>query len=274
MNVHAYGSDIGLDGTTLTVTATGRAGRGALGTDRRTVDVATLQALSLRLGNPATNGRLELVDERGKTVVHFRRKSNDEMTTLFAELVAIAPDGVDQVPTSDAPLFKGDEDAASTESWAKRKAVARLRVQEGGFGGSNWQLYPESIETHDGRFLLSHEVTATVSDEVKRQFAPAKMLALGVFGVTKKRGAIYITVEGESFHTFGTLTSKDDKSARKFAAEVNKLAKQQPAPAALGSAAGETLDAADQIRKLAALRDDGLITADEYEEKKRELLGL
>jgi hypothetical protein len=85
MNVHAYGSDVALDGTTLTVTATGRAGRGALGTDRRAVDVATLQALSLKLGNPATNGRLELVDERGKTVVHFRRKTNDEMTALFAE---------------------------------------------------------------------------------------------------------------------------------------------------------------------------------------------
>jgi hypothetical protein len=83
MNVHAYGSDVALDGTTLTVTATGRAGRGALGSDQRTVDVARLQALSLKLGNPATNGRLELVDERGKTVIHFRRKTNDEMTALF-----------------------------------------------------------------------------------------------------------------------------------------------------------------------------------------------
>jgi hypothetical protein len=118
-------------------------------------------------------------------------------------------------------------------------------------------------------------VTATVADEVKRRFAPAKMPALGIFGVTKKCGAIYITVEGESFHTFGALTSKDDKSARNFAAEVNRLAKQQPAPAALlAPAAGETLDPTDQIRKLAALRDDGLITADEYEEKKRQLLGL
>jgi hypothetical protein len=140
--------------------------------------------------------------------------------------------------------------------------------------GSNWQLYPDSIETHVGRFPLSHEVTATVADEVKRSFAPAKMLALGVFGVTKKRGAIYITVEGESLHTFGTIASKDDKSARKFAAEVNKLAKQQPAPVTAPASAPEALDSADQIRKLASLRDDGLITPEEYEEKKRQLLGL
>jgi hypothetical protein len=43
------------------------------------------------------------------------------------------------------------------------------------------------------------------------------------------------------------------------------------APAA---AADGTLDPADQIRKLASLRDDGLITAEEYEEKKKQLLGL
>ena len=43
------------------------------------------------------------------------------------------------------------------------------------------------------------------------------------------------------------------------------------APAA---AADGTLDPAGQIRKLASLRDDGLITAHEYEAKKKELLGL
>jgi hypothetical protein len=43
------------------------------------------------------------------------------------------------------------------------------------------------------------------------------------------------------------------------------------APAA---AADGALDPADQIRKLASLRDDGLITAEEYEEKKKQLLGL
>jgi hypothetical protein len=31
---------------------------------------------------------------------------------------------------------------------------------------------------------------------------------------------------------------------------------------------------ADEIRKLSALRDEGLITADEYEAKKKQLLGL
>jgi hypothetical protein len=35
-----------------------------------------------------------------------------------------------------------------------------------------------------------------------------------------------------------------------------------------------TDDTADQIRKLAALRDEGLLTAEEFEAKKKQLLGL
>jgi len=106
MNVHAKCCDVSLDGSTLTVSATGRAGRVVLGTDRRTIDVSTLEALSLKLGRWPNSGQLELVEASGKTVVFFRRKNNAELTALFAELIAIAPDGVDQVPTGDAPLFE------------------------------------------------------------------------------------------------------------------------------------------------------------------------
>lgn len=127
MNVHAYGSDVALDGTTLTLIATGKIGRGALGTDRRTVDVPTINALSLTPGNMLKNGRLEPVDGRGKSVVHFRRKTNGEMAALFAELVAIASAGADQIPTGDAPLFSEDAQAsiAAMEAWMNQKIEAR-----------------------------------------------------------------------------------------------------------------------------------------------------
>lgn len=156
-----------------------------------------------------------------------------------------------------------------------RESIARVQVSEGGFGGSFWYLYPDAtMETHDGVFQLTHEVTATVDNDVKRQFAPAKMLAIGIFGVTKKRGAIYITVESETFHSFGTVTRNNEKGARKFAAEVNKAARQIPPPPAPAVPAEGPIDAADQIRKLAALKDEGLITSDEFEAKKRQILGL
>lgn len=44
-----------------------------------------------------------------------------------------------------------------------------------------------------------------------------------------------------------------------------------PTPAAPTAAAD---DPADQLRKLAALRDDGIISAEDFEAKKRQLLGL
>ncbi|HEX7309874.1 MAG TPA: hypothetical protein VF232_01735 [Gaiellaceae bacterium] len=75
MVVHGYGADAALDGTVLTLTATGKVGRGALGTDRREIAVDRVKALDFRRGNMARNGRLTLVDERGKSIVHFRRKS-------------------------------------------------------------------------------------------------------------------------------------------------------------------------------------------------------
>jgi hypothetical protein len=105
------------------LTATGKIGRGALGTDAREIAVPELKALSFTPGNMITNGRLELVDERGKSVLHFRRKGNDRWHSLFDQLIKLAPAGADQVPTGDAPLFSEDSQAstAAMEAWFERK---------------------------------------------------------------------------------------------------------------------------------------------------------
>jgi Short C-terminal domain len=154
-----------------------------------------------------------------------------------------------------------------------KDSIARVQVSEGGFGGSFWYLYPDSIETHDGIYPLSYEVTATVDNEVKRQFAPGKALAIGVFGLTKKRGEVYITVEGHKFHSFGTVTFRNEKAARKFAAKVNSTARAMPQPQT-DAGVGPVSDVSDEIRKLAGLRDENLITEEEFEAKKKQLLGL
>ena len=88
----------------------------------------------------------------------------------------------------------------------------------------------------------------------------------------RRKGEIYITAESESFHSFGTLTFKNEKGARKFAAEVNKIARQMPPvrPVELK----QPIDAVDQVRKLAGLVDEGLLTPEEFEAKKKQLLGL
>lgn len=124
--VHGYGADAELDGSTLRLTATGKIGRGALGTDVREIDVPELDALSFSKGNMMKNGRLELVDDRGKSIVHFRRKGNDQWRSLYERLVELAPAGADHIPTDDAPLFSEDAQAsiAAMEAWMQRKAAA------------------------------------------------------------------------------------------------------------------------------------------------------
>ena len=155
-------------------------------------------------------------------------------------------------------------------------SIARVQVEEGGFGGSFWYLYSDSIETHDGVFPLSKEVTATVDNEVKRQFAPAKLLAVGLLGATKKRGEIYLTAEGYNFHSFATVTFRNVKGARNFEAKVNGVARQLPPSESTSEpqARESEVDVTEQIRKLAALRDDQLITTEEFEAKKKQLLGI
>ena len=51
MDVHGYGADAALEGSTLTLTATGKVGRGALGTDRREIEIGGLRAVEFRTGN-------------------------------------------------------------------------------------------------------------------------------------------------------------------------------------------------------------------------------
>jgi hypothetical protein len=122
MNVHGYGADAALEGTTLTLTATGKVGRGALGTDRREIEIGSLRAVEFRAGNPIRNGHLILVDERGKSVVHFRRKSNDEMARLYDAIAKLAPEAA-ETSVEGAPLFSEDAEAmlAPMKAWAERK---------------------------------------------------------------------------------------------------------------------------------------------------------
>jgi Short C-terminal domain len=83
----------------------------------------------------------------------------------------------------------------------------------------------------------------------------------------------FLTIEGPGV-AISVKISNDKRpveKARKFAATINSVAQQ------LASADGEhpALDAAtipDQIKKLAELRETGILSDDEFETKKRELL--
>jgi hypothetical protein len=192
--VHGYGADAELEGTTLRLTATGKIGHGALGTDARDIVVPEVKALSFAPGNALKNGRLELVDGRGKSIVHFRRKSNAEFRSLYEQLVELAPAGAAEVPTGDAPLFSEDFQNSALNVWLTQKGA-----------------------------------------------------------------------EAES-RKAAKLADKEGDAAN----EARKGAEVQTGSAPSPTAA--TSDAADQIRKLAQLHDEGLITDEEFNAKRTELL--
>ena len=59
----------------------------------------------------------------------------------------------------------------------------------------------------------------------------------------------------------------------KWAGQDQATSEQQPAPAPPAPAAGEA-DYTAELEKLAKLRDEGVISADDFEAKKKQLLGI
>jgi Bacterial PH domain/Short C-terminal domain len=91
------------------------------------------------------------------------------------------------------------------------------------------------------------------------------------------------SVEHKKGLTYGNLTfsaagsQNDVRQVPKADVErIAQLIREKMATAHSGSQSVPTTQGgvADEIRKLSALRDEGLITADEYEAKKKQLLGL
>ena len=78
-------------------------------------------------------------------------------------------------------------------------------------------------------------------------------------------------VGGAAYHVGKNVQGGRDADAERDA-RMDDL-EQQQAPAAPAPAGGITDDAIEQIQKLGALKEQGLITDDEFEEQKRKLLG-
>ena len=94
----------------------------------------------------------------------------------------------------------------------------------------------------------------------------------GLFERLIGAGDLVVESAGES----GQSTFTDVQHPDAVQQEINRLmelsSRARAVRAPVASPPAANADVADQIRKLAALRDDGVITADDYETKKAELL--
>ena len=83
---------------------------------------------------------------------------------------------------------------------------------------------------------------------------------------------VYLAVESTDGGFLAEVAPDRQKAAREIAVKINALGKQlQPAAPATSEAATNG-DIPDQIRKLTELRDQGILTEEEFEPKKTELL--
>jgi len=86
----------------------------------------------------------------------------------------------------------------------------------------------------------------------------------------------FLRIEGPGVAISVTLSPKSGimvNSARKFAAQLNQLSQRLTPATAPAPAPVLEHDPVEQIRKLAELRDQGVLTSDEFEAKKADLLG-
>jgi Short C-terminal domain len=81
----------------------------------------------------------------------------------------------------------------------------------------------------------------------------------------------FLVIEGQGWAVTESVPMDEEGAARAFAAKVNAAAAAAGSPGAPG-AAPEGVDVTEQIAKLATLRDQGILTEDEFASKKAELL--
>jgi hypothetical protein len=110
VKVKGYKVAADLEGTTLTATADGKVGRAALGTDERAIDLTQVEAVSFERAGMMKNGSLVLVDARGKTHLHFRKKDNDAWKALYDAVTGLVPSGALVGSTKGAGLVHEDID--------------------------------------------------------------------------------------------------------------------------------------------------------------------
>jgi hypothetical protein len=157
-----------------------------------------------------------------------------------------------------------DRAADSLRAQQANRPIAKLnagyaKVSQS-FAGTNFAVYADRIETPKG----THPLTRAVHAEVETG---------GGFAKRRDRRELYLLVEGDDWSVTHQCDRDRGDKVRRFAQAVNQAVRQLPEatdPSDVQPAA--TPDPAETLKKLAELRDDGLLTQKEFETKKTELL--
>ena len=117
-------------------------------------------------------------------------------------------------------------------------------------------------------------------EQASQRVTVTRALAVGVFALAakkKSKAAVLIvrTQDGEEalFQTEKYTAPELRTKLTPFISQLRVAQAQSPAPVEAAKPSGVDSDPVEQIRKLGELRDQGLLTPEEFEAKKTELLG-
>ena len=166
--------------------------------------------------------------------------------------------------------------------WRKMRDAAEASVERASNTYHGLTLQP------DGTMLYRRETQPTAgavarvetAGEISNRVTVSRMLLTGpfAFALKKKRDAreLYLTVEGVDATWVLEIDPKEGGKAREFAARVCTAGRRNAAPASDTTEAPTTPhaagDVAEQLTKLAALRDQGILTDEEFATQKARLL--
>jgi hypothetical protein len=185
-----------------------------------------------------------------------------------------------------AAVDKQPDPALLVAAPTSRRGQAKAEVSGRRASFEGITVTADRIQSHDGSGPLPG-ATARVENagEITSRLSATRLVAFGALGLLARKKVdlreLYLTVEGDGFSIVRKLDAKKDgEKARRFAAELNALAGaaggSATAPRAVAAPAvpptPPPADPIEQIQRLAQLHDAGVLTTEEFEAKKAELL--
>lgn len=131
------------------------------------------------------------------------------------------------------------------------------------------------VTPKDSYPLAGARAVVETGGQIEKRVTATRLILTGPFalGLRKKNDSrtLYLLVEGDGWAVTEQLKPRMEAQARSFAAQLNAIASSlRPTGDSAASDGGDPLEA---LQRLGELRDQGVITADEFDTKKAELLG-
>jgi Short C-terminal domain len=123
--------------------------------------------------------------------------------------------------------------------------------------------------------LSGARATVETAGQLDKRVTATRLMLTGplALGLRKKKDnrKLFLTIEGEGAGFVVEVHPNLERKARQFATRINAAASSPMASPP--TQATPTDDPVEQIRKLGELREQGLLTPEEFETKKADLLG-